>query len=203
MCTVVSKPLISSLLAQHVSFCLQSVNPQYLSTFLVIFLLLLDFLETERPVIRPHIYTVYTVYSGRERDRERSLRWDSNLQCIQNTFTPNIMWYKKSGISFILRVPHCYANNNFDTFYKCRLAFSHSHFQSICCCTMSLYLWKTLMCFFYTPIVVHGSMLYFSELLLLSFADTGKTTCLWMLFRYAMTRWIGLPRLQQKMEIYF
>ncbi len=203
MCTVVSKPLISSLLAQHVSFCLQSVNPQYLSTFLVIFLLLLDFLETERPVIRPHIYTVNTVYSGRERDRERSLRWDSNLQCIQNTFTPNIMWYKKSGISFILRVPHCYANNNFDTFYKCRLAFSHSHFQSICCCTMSLYLWKTLMCFFYTPIVVHGSMLYFPELLLLSFADTGKTTCLWMLFRYAMTRWIGLPRLQQKMEIYF
>lgn len=33
---------------------------------------------------------------------------------------------------------HCYAKNYFDTFYKCHLAFS----QSICCCTMSLYLWK-------------------------------------------------------------
>ncbi len=153
MCTVVSKPLISSLLAQHVSFCLQSVNLQYLSTFLIIFLLLLDFLETERPVIRPHIYTVHTVYSGRERNRERSLRWDSNLQCIQNTFTPKIMWYKKSGISFILRVPHCYANNNFDTFYKCRLAFSHSHFQSICCCTISLPLENPNVFFFTLPLL--------------------------------------------------
>lgn len=33
---------------------------------------------------------------------------------------------------------HCYAINNFDTFYKCHLAFS----QSICCYTMSLYLWN-------------------------------------------------------------
>lgn len=121
------------------------------SVFLIIFLLSLDILETERPVTRPHTLILnINVCSHWNADEVLAyvqrvgdfLALNSLVGQQNNTFTPKIMWYARFGISYILRVRHCYAKNNFVTFYKCHLPFSHSHFHSICCWKISLYLCK-------------------------------------------------------------